>query len=151
MPVLPVLLLLAAVLQDAAVQAAPEPWSPSDEPPALTQPSGPGLWIGGVAFTPEDFASVEPSFDGYTGVPIVILTFTSSGQAKFARAQQGRIEQVLEVTLDGRLLTAPILREPIAGNAVSIEGSFSAKEADRLATRIRGTTPPAEAPAAPEE
>ncbi|MGZ8359623.1 MAG: SecDF P1 head subdomain-containing protein [Allosphingosinicella sp.] len=131
MHLLPMLLLLAFATPPAAEPAAtPEARS------SPTQPSGPGLWIGGIAFGRDDIAAVEQSFDSSTAVPDILLTFTAAGQAKFARAQQGRIEQVLEVAVDGELIMSPILVEPIAGAQLTISGTFTVEEAAALAARM---------------
>ena len=132
MPFLPLLLFVAGAVQDPAASEAPvEDWA------RPTQPNGPGLWIGGVAFAPQDVAAAEQAFDPGTGYPIIVLTFSPTGQPKFAALQQDRVGDVLEVALDGELIFSPFLVEPIEGAQVAISGNFTLEEAERLALRLR--------------
>ena len=65
-----------------------------------------------------------------------MITLTEPGRVKFARLQQELVEQVLEIRIDGELVASPFLLEPIAGNQMTIEGSFTVEEAKALARRI---------------
>lgn len=121
------LVLLATAGQPADGQA-------SAPPPA--ERSRPGLWIGDMAFAPADIAGAAQDYDGDTGVPIVLVSFTESGQAKFGQAQQGRLYQPLEISIDGEVVSSPILTEIISGNRVTISGQFTVEEAAALARRI---------------
>ncbi|MDQ8757902.1 hypothetical protein RCO27_16875 [Sphingosinicella sp. LHD-64] len=125
------LLLLAATAQND-----PEPSGLPEPGQATTQQSGPGLWIGGISFGREDVAAATQDFDSYTAVPIVVLTLSETGHAKFARAQEGRLHQVIEISLDGEVIASPILAEPIEGRQIMISGSFTVAEATRLAERL---------------
>ena len=103
-----------------------------------TQPNGPGLWIGGIAFAREDIAAAEQQFDPSTGLAHGLPDLQRTGQHKFAVAQQDRIGDVLEIALDGELIATPVLMEPIAGAEIMIAGSFTLEEAVSLAERLRG-------------
>jgi len=133
---------LALFLLILAGQAEPSISTTPESVAAATQPNGPGLWIGGIAFTPEDVAAAEQQFDPETAVPVVFLTFSETGQRKFAVAQQGRVGDVLEIAVDGALVSSPVLVEPIAGAAIMIAGNFTVAEAVRLAERLRGSPAP---------
>ena len=134
-------MLLALLLLISTAQEEPSGPAPQEYVAAATQPNGPGLWIGGVAFAREDIETAEQQFDSSTGWPMVVLTFSETGRLRFAAAQQGRVGDVLEIALDGELIAAPFLMEPIAGAEVMIAGSFSLEEAIRLAGRLRGRPP----------
>lgn len=122
-------LLLMAV---TATGTAPAP-EPAPAAPAARQS---GLSIAGVPFSRADIASVEASFDD-VAMPIVLLNFSETGDRKFQAVQQGRVGQQLEVALDGEILVSPYLVEPIAGAQLSIGGSFTREETERLAARLR--------------
>ncbi len=126
MHILASLLLVAAA--DPAIGAATAPAT------AASQRSG--LWIADTEFLPADIASAEQSFDAETADPNVVITLTEPGRVKFARVQQGLVEQVLEIRVDGELVASPFLLEPIPGNQMTIEGSFTVEEAKALARRI---------------
>lgn len=134
--------LLALLLVTSVGQDGDPGLAPYGSFAAATQPNGPGLWIGGIAFAPEDVAAAEQQFDPSTGWPMIALTFSETGRRKFAEAQRGRVSDVLEITLDGELIATPFLMEPIAGAEIMIAGSFTLEEAVRLAERLRGLPPP---------
>ena len=134
-------MVLALFLLAPAGDAVPAGSTPADSVAAATQPNGPGLWIGGVAFAREDIAAAEQQFDPSTTYPMVLLTFSETGQRKFAAAQQDRVGDVLEIALDGELIATPVLMEPIVGAEIMIAGNFTVAEAVRLAERLRGLPP----------
>ena len=123
---------------------APDPAAPSlpscpppPDPPAA--PAAPGLAIAGVAFAPADIASAEQTWEEQTGQPVVQLTLAESGRRKFQALQRTDCEgQVLEIRVDGALVSSPVLMEPIAGAELMISGQFSVEEAQALAARLRG-------------
>lgn len=111
----------------------------AEEPPASApaQQRQSGLSIAGIAFSPEDIASAEQSFDGNVGTPNVTVTFTEAGRAKWQRLQQGRVGEPLDISVDGEVVASPYLMEIITGNQVTIaSGGFTVEEAVALARRI---------------
>ncbi|MBP6508124.1 MAG: protein translocase subunit SecD [Opitutaceae bacterium] len=75
------------------------------------------------------------------GKPEVILQFTAEGKKQFAAItrdiaeegkQAGRLGR-LAIVLDGKLYSAPTVREEIDSNSAQISGSFSEREANDLA------------------
>lgn len=75
------------------------------------------------------------------GKPEVILQFTSEGKKRFAEVtraiaqsgqQAGRLGR-LAIVLDGRLYSAPTVREEINSDSAQITGNFSDREAINLA------------------
>ncbi|WP_414660119.1 protein translocase subunit SecD [Horticoccus sp. 23ND18S-11] len=74
------------------------------------------------------------------GKPEVILEFTKPGKARFAEvtrviAEGGRSGRLgrLAIVLDGKLYSAPTVREEINSDSAQITGSFSDREAINLA------------------
>jgi preprotein translocase subunit SecD len=127
------LLLLATTVQGSAESSV------ADEGGAqAAQQMLAGLWIGGVAFVPEDIASVTRQTDAYTFEPVVALTFSEAGQKKFTEVQQGHIGEVLDFVVDGEVISSPLLVEPIAGPTVHIGGLTDA-EAALVVERLGGS------------
>jgi hypothetical protein len=96
--------LLAAALL-AAAQDSPCPPDPFANPDSYesagpVEPSGPGLWIGGVAFLPTDIDSAAAIQDSLTEAWAIEITLTPSGKAKFDRLQRCRIGLAIEISLD---------------------------------------------------
>ena len=104
--------------------------------PATAERQWAGLWIDDTQFLPADIAHAEQAFDGETGVPYVMITFTESGQAKFVQLQQRRTDSQLAIRVDGEIVASPWLMETISGNELAIEGQFTVEEAKALARRI---------------
>lgn len=90
--------------------------------------------------TGEAVANSGVSIDTY-GKPEVMLQFTKEGKQRFAEVtrtisqlgqQSGRLGR-LAIVLDGKLYSAPTVREEISGGSAQITGSFSDREATDLA------------------
>ena len=70
------------------------------------------------------------------GHPAVELIFTESGRKKVARVTAENVNRRIGITVDGRLVSAPIVKAPIREGRALIEGTFSEKEAQRIAEGI---------------
>lgn len=90
--------------------------------------------------TGEAMANASARPDNY-GKPEVILEFTKEGRAQFARVtrdiaqggqQAGRLGR-LAIVLDGKLYSAPTVREEIDSPSAQITGNFTDREAINLA------------------
>ena len=65
-----------------------------------------------------------------------MIEFSEAGRAKFERLQHGRIEQVLEISIDGEIVFRPVLRELITGVQITLWGGLSEAEASALVERL---------------
>jgi SecD/SecF fusion protein len=90
--------------------------------------------------TGESMADAGTRYDTY-GKPEVILNFTKEGRARFAQVtreiaqggqQSGRLGR-LAIVLDGKLYSAPTVREEIDSPSAQITGNFTEREAINLA------------------
>lgn len=79
-------------------------------------------------------ASVQ--FDPNTGQPYVALSFNSEGDKLFAEITEANVGQRIAVFLDGDIITAPTVSEPIYGGQAIITGGFTVEEAKLLAQRL---------------
>ena len=75
--------------------------------------------------------------DDRTNAPDVELTFNSQGGKKFARVTQENVGKPFAIILDGKVLSAPNINEPILGGTASISGSFTVESANQLAIALR--------------
>ena len=71
------------------------------------------------------------------GQPAVVLKFNGSGGKKFARATQENAGKQFAMILDGQVLSAPRIDEPILGGTAQIHGSFTTESANQLAIALR--------------
>lgn len=67
---------------------------------------------------------------------VVALEFTPSGKKKFADFTRKNVGEILAIVLDGKILSAPSIDEPILTGSAIIRGKFSPKEAKTLADFI---------------
>lgn len=74
---------------------------------------------------------------GFDDRPVVMLEFTSDGKATFAQITRELVGQRIGLMLDGQLLSAPVVMEPITGGTAQItSGDASVDEAQITATLL---------------
>ncbi|MEM7267923.1 MAG: protein translocase subunit SecD [Pseudomonadota bacterium] len=91
----------------------------------------------------EELDDAQPGFDSRTGEAVVNFTFNTSGARKFGKATSENVGRPFAVVLDGEVITAPVIREPILGGSGQISGSFTVESASRLAILLRAGALPA--------
>ena len=62
---------------------------------------------------------------------------TSEGGAKFATLTTQNVNKPFAIILDGKVLSAPNINEPILGGTAQISGSFTVESANQLAIALR--------------
>lgn len=87
--------------------------------------------------TGKDVEDVEVVTDESTDGPILSITMTSKGSRKWEILTAKNVERAVAVTIDRKVMTAPIVNEPITGGKVWISGSFTVEEAENLALAIK--------------
>jgi preprotein translocase subunit SecD len=83
----------------------------------------------------------QPTYD--QGHPVVSFRFDSVGARKFAQATQQNVGKPFAIVLDGKIISAPVIREPILGGSGIITGGFTVEEAKDLAVLLRAGALPA--------
>jgi SecD/SecF fusion protein len=78
----------------------------------------------------------------------VALEFNSEGAATFGKLTEAHVGERFAIVLDGKVQSAPQIREPIYGGRASITGQFSEAEARNLASVLEN---PLQTPVAVEE
>ncbi|MDD5441427.1 MAG: protein translocase subunit SecD [Candidatus Omnitrophica bacterium] len=78
-----------------------------------------------------DLAEAFVGFDQY-GVPSVKLRFTADGSKKFAVVTGDNVDKRLAIVLDGNVVSAPGIREPILSGEAEITGDFVVEEVRAL-------------------
>ena len=68
---------------------------------------------------------------------IVSLTLNDSGRVKFAAATTAHVGEPIAIVYDGKVISAPVVQEPLTDGKAQISGSFTTEEANNLATTIR--------------
>lgn len=75
--------------------------------------------------------------------PYVELVLSDSGARTFEQATGDNVGRNLAIVLDGKVSSAPVIREKIAGGRASITGRFDMKDARDLAIVLRAGALPA--------
>ncbi|MEK9724156.1 MAG: protein translocase subunit SecD, partial [Rhodospirillaceae bacterium] len=91
----------------------------------------------------EDLVDAQPSTDGRSGEPVVSFRFNARGGKRFGDVTSKNVNQPFAIVLDGTVISAPVIREPILGGAGQISGNFSFREATDLALLLRAGALPA--------
>lgn len=90
--------------------------------------------LGGISG--DKLVKADPSQD-QNGQPAVSITFDSEGGQKFARMTQANVGKLFAIILDGQVISAPRINEPIYGGSSIISGSFTTESANQLAISLR--------------
>ena len=96
-----------------------------------------------VLVSGSELSDAQPGFDQRTGEAIVSFKFTTSGARKFAQATADNVGQPFAIVLDNKVISAPVIREPITGGQGQISGSFTVQSANDLAILMRAGALPA--------
>ncbi|WP_428968727.1 protein translocase subunit SecD [Sphingomonas sp. Xoc002] len=90
-----------------------------------------------VIISGDQLIDAQQAFDQQTNAPQVAITFDAQGGRKFARITQENTGKPFAIILDGQVLSAPNINEPILGGRASISGNFTVDTANQLAISLR--------------
>ena len=75
--------------------------------------------------------------------PVVSFKFDSVGARRFGEATRENVGKPFAIVLDSKVISAPVIREPILGGSGIISGSFTVQTASDLALLLRAGALPA--------
>ncbi len=96
-----------------------------------------------VMVSGEDLVDSQPAFDSRESQPVVSFRFNTRGAKKFGTATAANVNRPFAIVLDGKVISAPVIREPILGGTGQISGSFTVQEANDLSLLLRAGALPA--------
>ena len=96
-----------------------------------------------VLVSGEDLTDAQPGFDQRTNEAIVSFRFDTKGAQRFGQATQQNVGKPFAIVLDNKVISAPVIREPILGGSGQISGSFTPQSANDLAILLRAGALPA--------
>jgi len=96
-----------------------------------------------VLVTGQNLVDAQPSFDQRTGEPVVTFRFDAAGATRFGKVTQENVGLPFAIILDNKVISAPVIREPILGGTGQISGHFTVQEANDLAVLLRSGALPA--------
>ena len=91
----------------------------------------------------DDLADAQPGFDNRTNEAVINFRFNQSGARKFGNFTKDNVGKPFAIVLDNKVLSAPVIREPILGGSGQISGSFNVESSNRLAVQLRSGSLPA--------
>lgn len=110
---------------------------------SATSPNQPYVVKKQVLVSGGDLSDAQTGFDQRTNEPIVTFRFNSAGSRKFAQATTENVGQPFAIILDNKVISAPVIREPITGGSGQISGNFTVQSANELAILLRAGALPA--------
>ncbi|RKY28495.1 MAG: protein translocase subunit SecDF [Candidatus Omnitrophota bacterium] len=89
-----------------------------------------------AVLTGKDLKDAQIGFDSL-GLSYVLVRFNSQGSKTFAELTQNNVGHRLAIILDGKVKSAPVIKEPILNGEAQITGDFTPTEAKDLALVLR--------------
>ena len=96
-----------------------------------------------VAVDGAGLEDAQASTDPQSGQWVVNFTFNTLGANQFANITTANVGKLFAIVLDGKIIEAPVIREPITGGSGQISGNFTAQSATDLALLLRAGALPA--------
>jgi SecD/SecF fusion protein len=85
----------------------------------------------------------RPGSDQRSGTWVVNFEFDSAGARRFAEITKANVGRPFAIVLDGKVISAPVIREPITAGRGQISGNFTTQSANDLAVLLRAGALPA--------
>jgi SecD/SecF fusion protein len=127
---------------EEAIEGRPPPGTTimysTDDPPV------PYLIENRVIVSGENLVDAQATFDQRTNEPVVAFRFDNQGATRFGQATQQNVGRLFAIILDGQVISAPQIREPILGGSGQISGNFTVQSANDLAVLLRAGALPAD-------
>jgi len=90
-----------------------------------------------IVMSGENLIDAQPNVNTQSNQPTVSFTLDRLGAQKFGRTTTDNVGKRLAIVLDGRIISAPSINEPITSGSGVISGNFSFQEATDLALLLR--------------
>ena len=90
-----------------------------------------------IIMSGENLIDAQPNINNQNNEPTVSFTLDRLGAQKFGRTTTDNVGKRLAIVLDGEIVSAPSINEPITSGSGMISGNFSFQEATDLALLLR--------------
>jgi len=90
-----------------------------------------------IIMSGENLIDAQPNFNNQSNQPTVSFNLDRLGAQKFGRTTTDNVGRRLAIVLDGKIVSAPSINEPITSGSGIISGNFSFQEATDLALLLR--------------
>lgn len=85
----------------------------------------------------DNLTNAQQGFSPQGNQPVVNITFNQQGGSRFAKLTTENVNRPFAIILDGKVLSAPNINEPILGGSAQISGNFTVESATQLAISLR--------------
>ena len=96
-----------------------------------------------IILSGDNLVDAKPTMDTQTNETVVTFNLDRVGAKKFGKATSTGVGKRLAIVLDGKIISAPSVREPIIGGSGQISGNFTFQSATDLALLLRSGALPA--------
>ncbi|MHB0768456.1 SecDF P1 head subdomain-containing protein [Bradyrhizobium sp. 5.13L] len=126
---------------------------PAEQAQTSTPPTGTEVLLGfkdklpylvarDSALDGDDISYAGPGFTRDTKEPIASFRFNGRGTRRFAHITAENVGKPFAIVLDDKVISAPVIREPITGGSGQIAGNFTLEEANSVAMLLRAGSLP---------
>ncbi len=96
-----------------------------------------------IILSGDNLLDAQPRMDNQTNETVVTFTLDRVGAKRFGKATATGIGKQLAIVLDGKIISAPVIRDTIASGSGQISGGFTFQSATDLALLLRSGALPA--------
>tara|TARA_B100000674_G_scaffold115181_1_gene86497 strand:- start:1142 stop:2698 length:1557 start_codon:yes stop_codon:yes gene_type:complete len=96
-----------------------------------------------IILSGENLLDAQPKMNSQTNETVVSFTLDRVGAKRFGKATSANIGRQLAIILDGKIISAPVVRDTIASGNGQISGGFTFQSATDLALLLRSGALPA--------
>lgn len=90
-----------------------------------------------VMISGDQLTDAQQSFDPDNNQPVVTIRFNSQGATTFSRVTRANVGKRFAMLVDGKVLSAPSMNEPIDGGNAQISGNFTVQSASNMAIALK--------------
>jgi preprotein translocase subunit SecD len=83
-----------------------------------------------------ELISAEVGYDQRAGQPVVNFKMSKASGIVFAQFSQQNVGRKFELRVDGKTVSASVIREPILGGSGQISDNFTPEQANDIAARL---------------
>jgi protein-export membrane protein SecD len=91
----------------------------------------------------DNLLDAQPRMNNQTNETVVSFTLDRVGAKRFGKATSNGVGKQLAIILDGKIISAPVIRDAIVGGSGQISGNFTFQTATDLALLLRSGALPA--------
>ena len=96
-----------------------------------------------IILSGENLLDAQPQMNNQTNETVVSFTLDRVGAKRFGKATRNGIGKQLAIVLDGKIVSAPVIRDAIVSGSGQISGNFTFQSATDLALLLRSGALPA--------